>query len=290
MLRRFIARHGWWHWQNLDEARTTGEHERYGERRLKGKGWRHGRAWFNLRGPEDRHNGSIGISWSLFRKQIYLLSLDFEVDPGGDDAIGGSLYLFPFAFWWQIDGHRANRLARFLVRDGWDEREISVRIVAPNRFGGMGDGWTILWRLWSSHSSWSSRTPKWRDGHWNVFDSTLGRHRHSKIELSKTDVLIPMPERPYPATVTMFESTWRRQRFPFIRKSIRRAEVEIDGGIPFPGKGENAWDCGDDAVFSSTFPATTVEEAIGKVVSSVMRDRRKNGGSYTFEPSGMAAD
>lgn len=86
-----------------------------------------------------------------------------------------------------------------------------------------------------------------------------------------------MPEHPYPATVRLFESTWKRPRWPFARRMVR-AEIEVEGGIPHPGKGENSWDCDDDATYSLTCQARTAEDAVAKLVGSVLRDRRNYGG------------
>jgi hypothetical protein len=58
-------------------------------------------------------------------------------------------------------------------------------------------------------------------------------------------------------------------------------DVEIPGGIPFNGKGENSWDCGTDGLFGSSFPIDVLEgsvsKCIGKVVENVMDSRFKYG-------------
>ena len=65
----------------------------------------------------------------------------------------------------------------------------------------------------------------------------------------------------------------------------RQAKVEIldKGGIPCPGKGESEWDCGDNNLQSLHCNAETVEEAIGHVVASVLRTRKRHAGSHTYE-------
>jgi hypothetical protein len=52
-------------------------------------------------------------------------------------------------------------------------------------------------------------------------------------------------------------------------------KLDIPGGIPHNGKGENSWDCGDDGLWGCG--GDTVEEAIGHAVSSVLRSRRRYG-------------
>ena len=53
--------------------------------------------------------------------------------------------------------------------------------------------------------------------------------------------------------------------------------------IPVPGKGENSWDCGEDATFSLSCPSTTISEAIGEMVKSCMRTRERYAG-LDFKP------
>jgi hypothetical protein len=66
-----------------------------------------------------------------------------------------------------------------------------------------------------------------------------------------------------------------------------QADVKIPGGIPHQGKGENAWDCGDDATFGLGCSARTVPEAIGEVVAVCLKDRRSYG--ETAETRGRIA-
>lgn len=80
-----------------------------------------------------------------------------------------------------------------------------------------------------------------------------------------------MPEGSYRATVTIERDSWTRARW-FARR-IERAHVDIHDPIPTPGKGENSWDCGDDALHSSTFPCGTVPAAVGKIVGDVLAKR-----------------
>jgi hypothetical protein len=154
----------------------------------------------------------------------------------------------------------------------------------------MGSTGTIHWQLWSNSWRWSRKTPKWRDGQWNPITALLGKWEYSNEPRDKYDVLIPMPERAYPATVTLEEATWRRSRFPFLRRSVQRANIDIPDGIGTPGKGENAWDVGDDATFGMTCPASTVEQAIATVVESVLHDRIRRSGRLDFTPTETAAD
>jgi hypothetical protein len=49
-------------------------------------------------------------------------------------------------------------------------------------------------------------------------------------------------------------------------------------GLPVPGKGENSYDCDEDAVFGGSIPARNADEACGRIVGSVMHDRARRAG------------
>lgn len=141
-----------------------------------------------------------------------------------------------------------------------------------------------LWiKPWSRQWEWRTGDPWWIHGLTIHFDDLLlGRAKYSKRTLSEHDVLIPMPEGSYPARVKMEVSTWKRPRW--FARTVRYADVDLPTGIPFQGKGENGWDCGEDGLYGSSMPADTVEEAIGKTVASVLKSRRKYGNVRNLPP------
>lgn len=149
----------------------------------------------------------------------------------------------------------------------YDGREVRVAI---------HDG-AIWWNVWTSTSGWTSKRPRWRDGNFNPTDFLLGDEDYNKREIETVDRVVEMPEGPYPVTVTMFESTWKRPRWPRARRMVR-AEVKAERGIPHPGKGENAWDCDEDATYSSTSPASNPDEAVESLRAYVLDRRRRYGG------------
>lgn len=110
-------------------------------------------------------------------------------------------------------------------------------------------------------------------------DTLFGKECHKQRHVSLHEVLVPMPERSYPATVEMYLSEWKRPRSPRTRR-IMRANIELEQPIPFPGKGENSWDLGEDATFGMTCPAVTPKEAVDCLITSVMRDRERYGGAH----------
>jgi len=107
----------------------------------------------------------------------------------------------------------------------------------------------------------------------------FGRMNYTRRELRTSRVEIPMPEANYLATVRFEEQIWKRSRLPW--NSIRRVGCEIkpDVPVPFPGKGENSWDCGEDATHSMSCSATTEHEAVSHFVESILRSRYRHGGN-----------
>lgn len=255
-------------WSPIDEEKP-GKHGRFGV--------------YYGRDLDREIGGSLHGEYHTWRP-LYLMGAALEVNQNADEPIAVSLYLWPFSLYLHVDTPVMKWLTRKLAGRGWNsEREIALKVSSRYERG------TMRWSVWHPVDSWSSGTPRWRNGHFNIVDVLLG-HRDMRWEPVETvDVSIPMPERWYPATVEMRDHVSWRRRLPFLRHRHRCCNVEIPGGIGFPGKGENAWDCGDDAIFSLSGPAQTVEDAVGKVVSSVLRNRKRYGGSYTFTPKGGAA-
>lgn len=97
------------------------------------------------------------------------------------------------------------------------------------------------------------------------------------MEREKHQVELHFLEADYPATVILTTDTWKRPRWhwPLV---VERAEVDVPGGVPIPGKGENSWDIDDDATFSLVTPASTVEEAVQKFYDTVNERRARYGG------------
>lgn len=126
--------------------------------------------------------------------------------------------------------------------------------------------------------SWS-RAALWPGWHLTfrpeLRDRLLGRRaRHEEI-LKAVRAVVPMPEGNYPCTVTLTRSEFRRPRWPFNRLVTYNANVEPDVPIPVPGKGENSWDCDDDAIYSSFMGARSVAEAVTEVAQSALRTRER---------------
>lgn len=139
---------------------------------------------------------------------------------------------------------------------------------------------TIWWKLWVDDNSWTEDFPRWRRSNFDPMRRFFGLHETSQREvIAEHTVIIPMPERNYVGTAKLIEMKRWRKRLPYFKTTWMQASIEIPEGIGVPGKGENSWDLDDDATFGISMRANNIEEAIGHLVGSVMRERAKYGGS-----------
>ena len=135
---------------------------------------------------------------------------------------------------------------------------------------------SIWWNLWTPSGSWSSQTPKWRNGCWHILDTLLGKQSYNRKVIEERTVLIPMPEGSYEATIKLCEDTWSRPRW--FKQVIRRIDASMPKGIPHMGKGESEWDCGTDTTSGMCCPANSIFEGVGKIVADCLETRVRCGG------------
>lgn len=203
-----------------------------------------------------------GLHWNLY---IPFLSLHFK------HAIpGGVRERMDTPFWdkWNVKygghkgSHKYTALEIFDLSYSWLDRHHRL-------------SWNLLKFDWG----WSREMPKWMDGSFDPTKFLFGDSKYENKTLSTHNVMIPMPEGCYPAVVEMHYSTWKRPRLPWFSHKGTYGKVDVDIGIPHEGKGENSWDCGEDATYGISCDARTVEDAIGKMVAAVLNSRRKYNGS-----------
>ena len=211
--------------------------------------WLHGRTWV----------GGWSIEWCL--PDSFALSLTFQM-PGLHFA-GAHLSLCLFGLYLSHSRRDFGGIRR--VNFSWH------------------DG-TLRFTPWSREMEWRATDPWWVKGlSFNPSDFLLGKQRHAHtVHGDYQDVLIPMPEGCYPARMRPEERTWKRPRWPWWPFTVRHLymEIELPGGIPFEGKGENSWDCGEDGLWGCSSSSWSVEKAVGHVVETVLKDRKRYGGSW----------
>lgn len=228
--------------------------------------WSHGSLekrgfrWWLHRGRD-----TFSIECSLFHAGLKMYG--FSVDEN-DEAATLGLYLWPVLVWLSF--------SRWSSAREHTVTEIKINFADEIRF-------RISWRADDHHSphrwgwSWSV----------SVLDKLLGSPVY-RADPHPTEFIgeVKMPERGYACTGRIARDSWRRPRW--FRRTVVRAHVKMNTGeqIPIPGKGENSWDCGEDANYSQTFPAKTIEEALAHVAADAMRTREKRGGP-NWRPANM---
>lgn len=260
----------WWHWQNLtqeDDPQNSARNLALSRQRWAAEGmceppsvipshrprfpW-NGRAWWHFGERE------ASVQWCIGSAARHCMA---EIRPCGFNVgVPWLLCLFvtlPFRIW-------PFKPCRVSVHSGsiWWE-------------------WFHVDQMsWPATDAKGRRLSWWRVGNFNVADVLLGRKKYEKTIVDVRPVLIPMPEGPYPAVATRTICTWTRPRWPWwpFTRMRQGGNIDCEIGIPHEGKGENSWDCGEDATHGIGFTGN-VEDGIGCFVASVTRDRERYGGS-----------
>jgi hypothetical protein len=261
--------------------------------------WRCGRWWLTVNSPRTREqeiarnqrtrNGervfspTIHAEWSWFNSSFRAIGASYRAERYADSEHLFALHLYIGNVYLGLKGWDTppfNWLLRAAdappKRHGRSstDREIGVMLTTD-------DGWFLSWHLWWPDNEWVKGDSKVRKGSVFLEDKLWGKANYVEHVDHESDQVMTLPEGDYPVHVKLFTSTWSRARDPFNwrTKTIKRATVSATAFAPsVPGKGENSWDCEDDATYSITTPAETVEEAIDAYRQSVLRTRERHGG------------
>lgn len=261
-----------WHWQNLSNREN-----RRGDIIQRSFPWS-GRAWFNF-GPQGRHcrdRRQFRIEWAAGGWRG--IGAGVRLGPWGDEAVNLHLNIGFIALYFAFDSLALYK--RF--SEGQRDREYEFSLLRD---------WDVRFSLGGNPLEWSRKDPWY--WHWNcdLIDLAFGRAKYVATTLDAFNVIIPMPEAHYPASVKIERAEWRRPRWPLVWR--RRVSAQIDifakGGIPFPGKGENSWDCGMDGLCGMGSMQTDPAGIIADVQRSVFDSRERYAGSRDWVPSGINA-
>lgn len=249
-----------------------------------GRFWRYGR--FSVyRYPDDtgenRSTWNVGWQWCLGKQSAGMFGASVGTGTGQDDEhFSASVCLGRVGSWYFNADHLPpfSWLSKLAGRDFPRDRELSLRF---------HDG-LIAWSLWAATMGYH-KGARWRANQWSWHRWIGWYPEHVGWEtLDVVRTVVPMPEGSYPATVELKRGTWRRRRLfawaPKVHHYV--SDITPDTPIPEPGKGENPWDCGDDATYSMSGPFTTAAEAVAALVESVYRSRTRYGSGPTWQPSG----
>jgi len=194
------------------------------------------------------------------------------------------LFFFHFAFDTPFKWHR---LRPFDGKYGESEAKFGLRQVAGTLY--LLVGHDAMGALYSTHGRYGALGGWLREikrnkqivlfrGNW-----ILGEPRHA-LEILQEDIPITVnvgqwAGDSYTGTAKHARRTWKRR---FSTKVSDGFEIELRTGIPFPGKGENSWDQGDDAYYG--FGGATIESAVEHIIADTIKARERHGGKNWRPP------
>lgn len=146
------------------------------------------------------------------------------------------------------------------------------------------DSWELSFRAFYGHFWWvlfgndSAWDPKKRkNGSWDWRSFLLGDEQVEKVDVEEDYRSIDLHEGSYVVHIRLYDFSTYRKRWPF-KKTTRRADVnQSNGGIPVPGNPESDYFIENDAIYSMSFPAKTIDDAALHVYTTILRERIKRG-------------
>lgn len=247
------------------EPRVRAHFINYTKREKKGSWARHGA--FYLTWPSNE----VRLEWVLFR-----LCLGFVVQVSGDDDHAFQLsFGIPGIGQFYFDVRKADWLL-WLTGTKWYKGQPIVDW--DRKIGFRFFDKALVLYPWVNPNHYPTHG---RDIHFIRPDNILfGRQKYKKYNERSFNVGLAMPEGTYPAKVTLYTSEWKRPRWPWwpMTRRVNRADIDVENGVPIPGKGDNGWDMDDDAIFSMTCMSETVDEALEKIRKSTLGDRERRAG------------
>lgn len=119
-------------------------------------------------------------------------------------------------------------------------------------------------------------------------DKIFGQWDYQKREIGRETLTFTMPEGDYRADCVVNHCTWTRPRWPWRPFSLRldRAAIDFDPPVGIPGKGENSYDCDDDATYSltTTIKHGSLRATLDEFAMETLRTRQHRGG-LNWRPS-----
>ena len=264
---------------------------------------RHGRWWATIRnagfrgypnGTGRRRDIETRVEWRLLvpRHSSFGIGLRFKWGTNGSETpIDIAVHLSRLGdVWIGLSGIVPYRWLERRKPNGdtdYDSRVFEVNVSAER----------FTWEFWARDHHWSRSDPWWMHQSKTWRDLFFGRHETTSETIASGSTVVPMPERAYPARWETTRYTHRhtaplgrlRDRLLGVRVHDR-TDITPDTPIPVPGKGENSWDCGDDAIWSSSQPGASVHKAVAGLVESALTQRSRHGGEHMNALVGSAGE
>lgn len=270
----------------------------YNEEPDDGPIWRNGAARVTFRGrgrrtPHSprRQDLEFGSSWRLFKRRdrSFGFGIRFKWGTNASETTPDfSIHLSRLGdLWLHAGGLVPYRWLQRHQPDGkvdYDSRCFEFNVSAER----------FLWEFWAREHASSRSDPWWMSQYVTWRRLFFGNEKVDHEVIDTGTCVVPMPEKNYPAT---WEITHYTRAHPKLLGRARdlilgprnnyRVKVEPGAPIPVPGKGENSWDCGDDAMYSTSIGGRDVEKCIAAVVEGALNTRRRHGGQHmSVPPSG----
>lgn len=225
---------------------------------------KHGFRWWWHLSTERKHR-CIAV-------EFYWWSARFGCSIGSDDdGWNVSVRVPPFALYLSLEGLPLwQPIAR--IYEAPDGRKLPIPDRRECEF--TIHDWTIRFTPWGRWGEWRAKDPWWIRGvSIDLKDIVLGRITYEAEELALVPCRVPMPEGNYSAVAKVQRVTRGRTRW--FKRTGQEVDLQIPKGIPFAGKGENSWDCGDDGLFG--IGGDSIDGAIRNAQQAVTRARERHG-------------
>lgn len=251
------------------------------------------------------------VGW--WSPDLWALDAHVNVDLQEDNSVGIGGQALPLRFgasikriiprtwtkaWYaRADADREAHRSRYWAHDLVNRRETGVRI---------ND--TIRVDIWKSDSAWSRDSRKdwpWKTYGWDFsfgwVDALIGATNYEQEPGTWHDATLTMDGREIPMRVHLYRCRWRRSRW-YSRalahawgRWVHRACISVAGHDHhdpdreqwsdikpprFAGKGENAWDCGDDATYAMTVPVRSAPYTVADLVDAYRADVEQSRQKY----------
>lgn len=239
----------------------------------------HGRASLSTK---DSYRRVLSLEWTMFLTTSCALTLRFDRDEREVRLHAA----FPFLFSLFI----GIPLSRWLVaRLPWKHERGEYDYAGGDRALGIeihnGAVWLSFWN--DVMESRPIRDPWWysvRVGLDDVADLVFGRDRAVITVLEAREVVVRMPEGPYRGFGKLELMEKPRPRLPrWLTPRWRTVELDFQARpIPVPGKGENSWDCDEDAVYKTNLPigkGEVIEDVVRRFEAKHLAERARRGGA-----------
>lgn len=200
-------------------------------------------------------------------------SIEFNIQDDFEETISFNLHIpLLFSFYISLDtGYFCNKKwFKKIIGYKYGNRRTGIRIF----------DWSIWFNFWLGEDNCGTMKEKWR-GYEDVFHITdffLGKIKYSKKEIETGEVSFTMPAG-FGYEEAYYDGKWKKELF--IRNRPRwftdsnfRYEVEVEEGVPFPGKGTTGYNCEEDAMFSSSGVYENEHKAVDGFIKNVLSNRK----------------